>query len=133
MYYYPYYYHNRYHLHRYSRPLPPNRMKAYRPVPRDFYRNNRPPHGHNGVTPPPTKGRERHDMRLNTRPNLPRPNMDRPNTRQNNSVRPSISHRPSVAPRPNTSPRPNATPRSSTRPNVGGGNRSIGGHVGTRR
>ena len=128
MYYYPYYYHNRYYLHRYHRPLPPKRMRAYRPVPRDFYRNNRPPHGHNGVTPPPRNGRERHNMRPNTRPNQPRPNMDRPNTRPNNSVRPS------TAPRPSAAPRPSSAPRSSTRATVGGGgNRSMGGHVGTRR
>lgn len=137
MYYYPYYYHNRYYLHRYSRPLPPSRRMAYKPVPRDFYRDHRPPQGHNGVTPPPPRDRGSRDMRPNKRPNDRRMNMDRPNTRPNNSVsRPNTAPRPNVAPRPSTSPSrsmPSAAPRSSTRATVGGGGRSVGGHVGHRR
>ena len=128
MFYYPYYYHNRYYLHRYSRPLPPERMRMYKPVPRDFYHNQRPPHRHHNTTPPPR--RDRHDMRPNTH-QQPRPNVNRPN----NNVRPNVT------PRPNNNinrggnmggNRPTPQPRSSTRATVGG-NRSGGGHVGGRR
>ena len=132
MFYYPYYYHNRYYLHRYSRPLPPERMRMYKPVPRDFYYNQRPPKRHHSTTPPPR--RDRHDVRPNTH-QQPRPNVNRSNPRPNNNVRPNVT------PRPNNNinrggnmggNRPTPQPRSSTRATVGG-SRSGGGHVGGRR
>lgn len=36
LFYYPYYYNNRWYFRHYSRPLPP---RTYRPIPRDFYKH----------------------------------------------------------------------------------------------
>ena len=114
MYYYPYYYHNRYYLHRYHRPLPLDRMRIYRPVPRDFYRHEQPRRYY--VTPP---NRSAQHMRPNTHPNQPRLNR---NVRPNGGTRPNNNRGGNVG-------RP-MTPRSSTRATVGGGNR---GHFGGNR
>lgn len=132
MFYYPYYYHNRYYLHRYSRPLPPQVYRErYRPIPRDAFNHHRPNVRHDNHFPRPNRG-----MRPNGN-RQPRPNMDRSTPRHNNNgnVRPNVNQ-----PRPNTNrggSRPNmggnrsmAQPRTSTRATVGGGSR---GHVGGRR
>ena len=114
MFYYPYYYNNRYYLHRYSRPLPPPRARMYKPVPRDFYRHEPPRRYH--VTPP---NRSTQHMRPNTHSAQPR---------SNGSVRPNTNIRPNNN-RVGGMSRP-ITPRSSTRATVGGGNR---GHFGGNR
>ena len=69
MFYYPYYYNNRYYLHRYSRPLPPPRARMYKPLPRDFYRHE--PSRRYHVTPP---NKSRQHIRPNTRSIQPIPN-----------------------------------------------------------
>ena len=135
MFYYPYYYHNRYYLHRYSRPLPPQVYRErYRPIPRDVFNHHRPNMRHDNRPPRPNR-----DVRP-SRNNQPRPNVNRPNNtpRPNNNggVRPNTNQ---SRPTPNINnggSRPSnmggnrsmAQPRSSTRATVSGG-----GHVGGRR
>ena len=121
MFYYPYYYNNRYYLHRYHRPLPFNRMERYRPVPRDFYKYNRPhtrPHDggrhHHHVTP---QNNHRYHVTPNGHNNHPRPNGG---IRPNGGMRPNIN-------RGGSSMRPQM-PRSSTRITANGH-----GHHGGRR
>lgn len=120
LYYYPYYYSNRWYFRSYSRPL-----RHYRPVHRDFYRN-RPPVHHN-------HGRGHGDIRHN-RPNV--------NHRPNINNRPSVNHRPSVNSRPSGGiQRPQHSMRSSTmvqhQPNHSsaprGMNNGGGRHFGGRR
>ena len=105
--------------------MPLERMRMYRPVPRDFYRHEPPRRYH--VTPP---NRSTQHMRPNTYPNQPRPNRN---------VRPNTNSRLNSGMRPNTNVKPNnrggnvgrpMTSRSSTRATVGGGNR---GHFGGRK
>ena len=114
MFYYPYYYHNRYYLHRYSRPLPPQVYRErYRPIPRDAFRNHhrhndRPNVRHDNHPPKPhgdTRPNGNHKPRPNTNQSRPTPNVNRSGNIGGN--------------------RPMAQPRSSTR--------SVGGHVGNRR
>jgi hypothetical protein len=59
LYYYPYYYNNRWHFRHYTRPLPP---RHYRPIPRNFYHHrpnithHRPNIGHNRLQTRPSGG-----------------------------------------------------------------------------
>ena len=129
MFYYPYYYHNRYYLHRYSRPLPPHVYREkYRPIPRDVFRHHSPNVRHENHSPKPHR-----DVRPN-RNHQPRPNV-RPNTNQR---RPTPNVRPNVTPKPNNNinrgggSRPTPQPRTSTRTSVGSSH-SGGGHFGGRR
>ena len=133
MFYYPYYYHNRYYLHRYSRPLPPNRLWRYRPVHRDFYKNYQPPRGRVGnfrLNEPPRRGNaipNNPPRRINTTPTQPqRPNVRptqpqvRPNTNVN--VRPTQPQVRSTQPQVR-SIQPQAAPRSNSNGNFGGARR----------
>ena len=121
MFYYPYYYHNRYYFHRYSRPLPTHVYRErYRPVPRDAFRHHSPNVRHSNHPPKPHR-----DARPN-RNHQPRPNVI-PNTNQSRPT-PNINRGGNMG-----SSRPTPQPRSSTRTTVGGGGRSVGGHVGGRR
>lgn len=145
MFYYPYLYHNRYYLHRYSRPLPPERLLRYRPVPRNFYRNypprrgdirpNNPPRGRNengrpnnpprrveNVNVRPTQPQVRPNTNVNVRPTQPqtRPNTNFGTSRQQQQVRPTI---PNIN-RGGTSVRPSTPPRTTNSNGSFGGSRS---------
>ena len=117
LYYYPYFYNDRYYLHRYYRPLPPNRMRHYRPVPRDFYRHNPPHRHHHNVNPRGMGGHNNHYMTPNGHP------------RHNNSITPrNHSQYRMGGNRPNNGGMRTMTPRSSTRPSGGfGGGHRYGG------
>lgn len=141
MYYYPYYHHNRYYLHRYSRPLPPPIIRErYKPVPMDAFKRHHKPNVRHDNRPPRPNRNIRPNNNHQPRPNVNRPNTPRPNN--NGNVRPNTSQ-----PRPNTNinrggSRPNITPsrptinnsrpstpqRSSTRATTSGG-----GYFGGRR
>ena len=136
LYYYPYFYNDRYYLHRYYRPLPPDRMRHYRPVPRDFYRHNPPhrhhhnghqPNRHHNMNPRGMGGHNNHHMTPNVHPR--HNNNVTPRNHGHNRMggnRPNINSRPSV--RPNSGGMRPMTPRSSTRPSGGfGGGHRYGG------
>ena len=86
MFYYPCFYYDRYYLYRYHRPLPPNRLnrlRGYRPIPRDYYRHNPPPRGRVGDF-------REHSRRGNVTPNNPPRRVGTTTTRpQSPSVRPA--------------------------------------------
>ena len=129
MYYYPYFYNDRYYFHRYHSPLPRHRLGVYKPVPRDFYRHqpgyySRPPRdrNHRPETRPRPDNRQRPDAR-------PRPD-SRP--RPNVQTRPNTQSRPNVQPRPSGGSRPSGNVGSAPRTTRSSG-ASGGGRFGGRR
>ena len=144
MYYYPYYYNNRFYFHRYRHPLPPERLHRYHPMPRGS-------HGHGHVAPPPGKpkhhdvspGRHRDKPRSggvdtrrpsfgNGQPRTSSPRTTSPSVGRQNSSRPST---PSVSRSTPSRPSTSSVSRSSTPSRSSAPARSSGGggHFGGRR
>ena len=117
MFYYPYYYNNRYYLHRYSRPLPPPIVRErYKPVPKiAFNGRHRPIVRHDNHSPRP-------NIEVRPNGNQPTPNIKMPTQRTNNNggIRPNTSHSRQTPNMNRNGNRPSIPQRSSTRTTTNG-------------